>query len=1387
MYNLYGPSEDTTYSTFDLVLPSDMRPTIGRPLAGRHAYLLDEVGHPVADGDVGEIYLGGAGVARGYWRRSGLTQNAFLKDPWGRPGGSMYRTGDFARAYPDGRLEFLGRRDDQIKLRGYRIDLGEIDAVLRSRSDVEDVATVAVADARLGHFLRCALVLRAGSHVADVEGWVRARLPSYMVPVDWLALDAIPRLSNGKVDRTVLRTVRPPRDEATGSAPDEAVEARLAKLWSDLLGVARIGRNDDFFAMGGHSLLAARLSGRLRDVFGVDIPVSLLLRGPKLFEQADLVRSATPAREEVVPRLARPGEPAVCSYAQQRMWTLDNVLPGCARYNIPIAFRLRGPVDVAAMSKAIERVVEQYPVLRTVYTMIDGRLYQVVLPPAAAPLTRVDLSALPTDAAFAEAVRHATAFVRRCFDLERQPQFDALLLELGCDEWMVAFSTHHIAIDGSQDLIVESLSELYAQALQGAAPPPPIAVPSYVDYATWQRTVVEGSESDAALSYWLARLAGSSTLHLPTDRPMSIVQTGAGGRHECILPAGASERIAALGRAHGTTLFQTLLAATWAFLARLCDQDDVCVAAPLADRPHPDVERCVGNFVNTVILRGSIQGDPSFAAVLALARSSTIEAIENGAIPFDKVVETAPTERQPGSMPFANVMMSVLHASAALTLEGVVADPIELPLAATRFDLGFFFRHTADAIALAIEYNSALFDADTVRRYAQHWLTLMEAAVSDPTTRLSHLPLLTPSERTEILETWNATQVSYDSTVLIHGLFEDRVRSQPDLVAVVGADEALTYDTLDQRTNRLANALVTAGFVPGEKIALLCDRGPHLVVAMLGVLKAGCAYIPLDTDAPAARHAQMLRIADAAALITDNVMRGAAEALAVTIDRIPCLRVDAIGIDTTYPDTRPRVAISSESLAYVIFTSGTTGQPKAVAVRHRPVINLVQWVNRTYGVCACDRVLFVTSVAFDLSVYDVFGLLAAGGSIRVASRAEVKDPRSLARIVELEPVTFWNSAPAALEQCIPYFSGSADAALRLVFLSGDWIAVSLPDQLRAVFPRVEVVALGGATEAVVWSNHHRVETVLPGQTSIPYGRPIQNARYHILDRELEPVPIGVPGDLFIGGEVLADGYLGDPNLTAARFIPDPFSPVKDARLYRTGDRARYRADGSIEFLGRLDTQLKIRGFRVEAGEVEAVLAAHEGVRQAHMALRGDRSERWLCAYVVPNQSDPDLAARLRIHLRDRLPEYMVPAAIVILDAFPLTANGKLDRASLPAPPSAPVARDGNVAPTGEIETLVAEIWRSVLCIDQIGAEDNFFDVGGNSLRLIQVHRRIEASLGTQFPVVELFRHTTIRGLSQWLLEPASVPSDMAGVADARDAAGRQRLKERAEKLRNKPR
>jgi amino acid adenylation domain-containing protein len=1074
------------------------------------------------------------------------------------------------------------------------------------------------------------------------------------------------------------------------------------------------------------------------------------------------------------------------SFAQERLWFLDQLEPNSALYNIPVSVRLTGLLNLAALEQSLNEIIRRHEALRTTFPTVDGHPVQMVAPTLVVPVPMVDLREVPPPAREAEAQRLAIEEAQRPFDLAGGPLVRTTLLRLGEVEHVLLLTIHHMAFDGwSSGVLIREISILY-DAFSNSRPSPLPELPiQYADYAIWQRTWLQREVLAAQLAYWTRQLEGApALLEVPTDRPRPTVQSFRGARHARVLPRQLVEGLQALARREGVTLFMVLLAGFQTLLHRYTGQDDILVGTPVAGRGRPELEGLIGFFANTLVLRTDLSGDPPFQELLGRVREVCLGAYAHQELPFEQLVEALRPERSLSHTPLFQVVCVLQNTPlSALELPGLTADLLDPPSGIAKFDLILELTQWAEGLRAAIEYRTELLEAGTIGRLLGHLEALLAGIVAQPEGRLSELPLLTEAERHQLLVEWNATQQDYPRDRCIHELFETQVARTPEAIAVVFEDQRLTYGELNRRANQLAHHLRALGVGPETLVGVCLERSPELVVGLLGVLKAGGAYVPLEPSFPKARVHWILSSLKIACLLTQHAhlpILGELEPLpqlahVVCLDAspLPAVAEEKNGqspvsqqlwrlwtraqLDWLPTADLPAQATSND-LAYIIFTSGSTGTPKGVMLRHQPIVNVIDWVNRTFGVGPTDRVLFVTSLCFDLSVYDIFGLLAAGGSVRVVADRDLHDPEQLVRLLCEESITFWDSAPAALQQLVPFFpaaslmgSGADTRQLRLVFLSGDWIPVTLPDQVRAMFPRAAVIALGGATEAAIWSNYYPVGVVEPQWTSIPYGKPIQNARYHILDAGLSPCPIGVVGNLYIGGECLASGYVNEPALTAEKFIPDPFGDVPGARLYKTGDLARYWADGTIEFLGRRDHQIKIRGFRVELGEIETVLGQHPAVREAVVLARQDTpGDKRLVAYVVADDPAATLSlSELRGYLKERLPEYMMPAAFVLLDALPLTPNGKVDRKALPAQDAArPDLGVIFVAPRTATEVQLAEIWVQLLGVERVGIHDNFFELGGHSLLATEAVSDMRQAFQVELPLRSLFESPTVAELSR---------------------------------------
>ena len=1085
--------------------------------------------------------------------------------------------------------------------------------------------------------------------------------------------------------------------------------------------------------------------------------------GPASIDPASGDADAGPADPSMVDAYVVP-----VSFAQERLWLLDRMDPGTAAYVIPLALRLRGALDADALAAACGELARRHESLRTVFQWIDGAPMQVILPEGALPLRVVDLADLPLADREDEALRRLRREAGRGFDLARGPLARARLYRISADHHLFLLHLHHIVTDGwSNGVLLGELAALYAAFSRGL--PSPLAEPElqYADYAEWQREHLAGGALERQLAWWKDALAGApSLLELPTDRPRPAVQSGHGALHRFDLAPALTEAVSTLARAEGATPFMVLLAAFQAFLGRWSRQDDVVVGTPVANRTRPETKGVVGFFVGTLPLRADLHGDPSFRALLRQVRETALGAFARGDLPFERLVDELKAPRSAAHSPVFQAMFVLQNTPrAALDFGGVTAEPVEMESTHAPFDLTLGLRARGAAMEGALEYDAALFDADTARRMADRYRRLLEAACAAPDTPVSALPLMSGEEIADALRAWEgpALDASFDT---IHARIAAQAARTPDAIAVDGADERLTYRRLEERADRLARRLRAAGVRPGVLVGVRAERSANTVAAVLAVLKAGGAYLPVDPSYPAERQAYML--ADSGArLLLDATGGGAPEGFA---GRMLSLGVE-LAASLLDPPTGATTAIGGQAdprdLAYVIYTSGSTGRPKGVMVPHHALSAYVDAARRAYAMTAADRFLQFAPLSFDSSVEELFAPLVCGAAmvLRDAAMLESVDGfwRACARqalTIASLPTAYWHEVAAALERR-PI---DLPPSLRVMVVGGER---ALPERVaawrRAVGGRVRLLNSYGPTETTVAATLHEVARDEP---TVPIGRPLAGARVRVLDARMRPVPPGVPGELFVGGTGVARGYLDRPAATAERFVPDPFTRVPGERLYATGDLARWRPDGTLEYLGRTDDQVKVRGFRVEPGEIESLLRRQPGVRDAAAAVREDApGDRRLVAYVVPAEPGPISVDALREALRRDLPAYMLPSAFVTLGALPLSPSGKVDRKALPAPPR----NDASRATAGEAlsadERAVAALWREVLGVESVGADDNFFDLGGNSLLLIRLAGRLGEEMGSTATAVDLFRFPTVRAqaahLGGEIAEPEPAAPDRA--------------------------
>ncbi|HEY0022714.1 MAG TPA: amino acid adenylation domain-containing protein [Longimicrobium sp.] len=1337
--NFYGATETPQAMGF-FRLPADLAAVgpavpVGRGIDGVDLLVLTPSGTLAGIGERGEIAVRTPYLSRGYLNDAELTSARFVSNPLtGDPADRVYRTGDLGRYRPDGAVEPVGRADQQVKVRGFRVELGEIEAALASHPAVREAAVAArgtdAGDGRLAAYWVPSDETADGPDAAAFRAHLKALLPEYMVPSAYVRLERLPLTANGKLDRRALPEPEPVATDSRPAAPRNPTEEILAQIWAEVLRLESVGVDDDFFALGGHSLLATRLLARVQNALGVVLPLRAVFEGPTVAELAvrvdEMRRADLPVLAPVVP-IDR-DRPLPLSFAQERLWFLDRLEGGSASYNIATAVRVNGALNTDALERALAEIVRRHESLRTVFAEVDGGAVQVIAPFVGFVLPVEDLSGLDETAREAEVQRRAREDAARPFDLAQGPLFRAALLRLADEEHALLLCIHHIVTDGwSSGVLFRELNALYAAYRDGGDSPLAELPVQYADYAVWQREQLQGEALDRQLAYWRERLAGApALLELPTDRLRPPVRSHRGAREMFDLPRTLLDRLQALGRGEGATLYMVLLSAFQLLLSKYSGSEDVVVGSPIAGRTRREVEELIGFFANTLVLRTDLGGDPTFRELLGRVREGTLGAYEHQEVPFERLVAELRPERSLSHAPLFQVMFILQNADrsgsglAGLRMEGVGAES-----ETTRFDLALTAATHEGGIGGALEYSTDLFDRSTIQRMLGHLERVLEQVAADADVRLSQVELLSADERGLVVDAWNQTEAEYPADRCIHELFEAQVARTPDAVAIAFDGENLGYGALNERANRLAHHLVGLGVRPEVRVGICLERGPEMIVSLLAVLKAGGAYVPLDPAYPAERLAFILADAAVPVLVTQESLRAALPAG----DGVAVVSVDADGarIAAEFAENAERGA-RPDQLAYVIYTSGSTGTPKGVMVPHRGVPNLAYAQARRFDIDGTSRVLQFASFSFDAAVAEVFDTLLAGATLVMAPREALLPGEGLIETLRRGRVTVATLPPPVLAILLP----DDLPELRTVVSAGE--AVDAATVQRWSGGRVFVNAYG-PTEVTVCATSARCE-----DERVPaIGRPLENVRVYVLDAAGAPAPVGIPGELYVGGVGVARGYLGRPGLTAEQFVPDPFSEEGGTRLYRTGDRVRWSARGELEFLGRVDEQVKVRGFRIEPGEIEAVLRRSEGVADCAIVAREDvPGERRLVAYVVGDVE----AGALREHLLRNLPEYMVPSAFVALDALPLTPNGKLDRKALPAPDFAP-REDRYVAPRTPTEEALAEIWAETLRLERVGVHDSFFELGGHSLLATHVVSRLRQVFGVDVPLRALFDEPTV--------------------------------------------
>ncbi|MFN6487003.1 MULTISPECIES: non-ribosomal peptide synthetase [unclassified Nostoc] len=1371
-FNAYGPTESTVCATV-AEYTGNTQLTIGKAIANTQIYILDQDQQPVPIGTPGELYIGGDGLARGYLNRPELTKERFIANRFQRSRGAgeqgsrgekkdqssnlerLYKTGDLARFLPDGNIEFLGRVDHQVKIRGFRIELGEIEALLSQHPDVQQAVVIAREDIPGDKRLVAYIVpnQKLDVSVTILKRFLQEKLPNYMVPAVFVILDSLPLTPNGKVDRQNLPAcdrTRPDLEE-TFVAPRNFTEETLFSIWTNLLGLEQIGIDDNFFNLGGHSLIAAQMLSRIRESFQVELFFHHIFANPTIAGLAGLIEQHSQLKHQ----LQRPAMQPIsregylpASFAQERVYFIQEVAPESTAYQAQVTLRFTGKLDVAALEQCLSEIVRRHEIFRTTFPARDGRLFQVIHPASPLKLTVVDLQTFPESEQEAESQRLFDAEVQKPFYLDQLPLVRWLLLKLSDQDHLLIHIEHHMVHDGwsFNNVFLNEFVELYQAFCLGNHSPLPELTFQFADYAHWQREWVKSQEAEAQLAYWQQKLSGSSPLlELPYDRPRPVEQTYNGAQVRVELPISLCESLRVLSRQEGITLFMATLATFLVMLRRYTGQDDLCVGTAVANRRMRETEKLIGMIVNNLVLRTDLSGNPTFRELLGRVRQVSLEAFANEDLPFDKVVEVLKPIRNLSYNPLFQVMFS-FHDSPQpdLTLPDLnIKTNVALSNKSTKFDLDVVLipqRGGEKGITVIWEYNTDLFDAATIQQMAEQYQTLLEGIVANPEQRVSQLPLITATQQ-QLLKSWNQTHREYAAKGCIHDLFAAQVELTPDAVAIEQEGQQLTYRELSDRANQLAHYLQSLGVKPETLVGICVECSLYKIVGLLAILKAGGAYIPLDPAYPKERLADILEDTQLGILLTQAKLQAKLPDYA---GKTICLDADweIIAQNST---ANPISEVQLHNLAYIIYTSGSTGKPKGVMIEHQSLTNFVMTATHEYGINASDKILQFASICFDTSVEEILPCLAVGATLVLRTEQMLHSSEEFWRccrewqltVLDL-PTAYWHQLVAELSSEDSRISES----LRMVIIGGEEAQLEKVKRWHSSIAHLshppQLVNSYGPTEATVITTLNRLT---PAAKFVSIGRPISNAQVYILDQYLQPVPIGVPGELHIGGAGLARGYWQRPELTAEKFIKNSESD----RLYKTGDLARFRADGNLEYLGRVDNQVKIRGFRIELGEIETVLRQHPQVFQAVVVAREDiPGQKRLVAYFVPKELQPT-TDELRHFLKAKLPNYMVPSAFMLLEALPMTPNQKIDYRALPAPDLSRSV-DNFVTPQTPTEEKLAAIWSEILRLKQVGIHDNFFELGGDSILSIQVISRANQA-GIQIAPKQLFQYQTIAELA----------------------------------------
>jgi amino acid adenylation domain-containing protein len=1341
--NHYGPTETTIGKLLHIVEPGtkyEYTIPVGKPFSNTKVLVLTNNLKLCPIGVPGQLYITGDGLARGYLNNPALTNEKFIRNPFSKQADSlMYSTGDLVKYLPDGNISFIGRVDNQVKIRGYRIELGEIESRLQ-QSNLVSQAVVLAKDDQHGDKRLVAYIIPSGN--LDREGVLmdlKDQLPDYMIPAVWIELESFPLTANGKIDRNALPD--PGSSETVSDryvAPQNDVEARLASIWQDVLEVDQVGINDDFFELGGHSLLAVRLVSAIRKAFEVEMPISDIFDFPTVSLLAAQIAGNT-GNEVLAPVKALSPRPQriPLSFSQERLWFIDR-LEGSTQYHLPAVLRLKGELNKAALEYALQQVVNRHEVLRTVYVEQEGLVNQLVKEKNEWQLAEIEGAFFTENPKALQ--QEINQLVSAPFDLANDDMLRASLIELSGQDHVLVATLHHIASDGwSTAILVKEVAEFYqAFVEQRAALLPSIEV-QYTDYASWQRDYLQDELLDKKISYWKEKLNGVSPVQLPADFKRPAIQQTRGDITGFRIDKGLSQQLQQFSLDNGATIFMTLLAAFKVLLHRYSGQEDICIGTPVAGRQQQELEGLIGFFVNTLALRTQVNGDVSFKDLLQQVKATTMEAYVHQDVPFEKVVENVVKERDRSRSPVFQLMFIMRNTPEVpeLSFGNVQVTRQQHAHTTSQFDLTLVITETDNGLFGSVEYCTALYRSESIEKMIAHFNKLLASIINNPGQSIGLLPMLTLAEEHQLLDDFNATGAAYPQDKSVIGLFEEQAGKTPGATAVLFGENQLTYRELNERSNQLAYYLTAKGIGKESLVPICIERGIEMMVGLLGILKTGAAYVPVDPEYPADRIAYMLEDTAAAIIVSSRESRSKISAET---------NLDIIELDGDWPTISQQptanltIKVDPSQLAYVIYTSGSTGKPKGVMIEHTSVLNLLMSIADTVQFNACSVFMSVTTFSFDICYLELYMPLVMGGKLLLMPRETAMDGFKLAENISIYHPTHMQGTPSTWQLLLD--AGWQNEEDIKMLVGGEAVK---EDIKTALTRRGNVWNVYGPTETTIWSTVKRLEE----NETVQIGQPIANTTIRIVNREGQMVPIGVAGEILIGGIGLARGYYNQPALTTSKFIVDRFSTQAGTKIYRTGDLGRWLPDGNIECLGRIDDQVKIRGYRIELGEIEAVLLQSGLVRQCVVLAREDKAgQKRLVGYVVP-MGEFNKQQSIE-QLRRQLPEYMVPAIWMQLESLPLTPNGKTNRNALPDPDASDQATSEYVAPRNEMETTLAGIWQDLLHIDRVGIHDNFFELGGHSLLTMRMVSAIETKLLLSIPINVLFQFTTIGELSKYL-------------------------------------